>query len=98
MDKDLIAMASISINAAPSKVWDALLDPEAIKQFMFDTDVVTDWKTGSPIVWRGEWQGNPYEDKGVVLTQDNNPTEEAREHSKKNWEQMLTALKEIVEQ
>ncbi|HEY9013863.1 MAG TPA: SRPBCC domain-containing protein [Gemmatimonadales bacterium] len=33
----------------------------------------------------------------VSLTQDNNPTEEARAHSEKNWEMMLQGLKKFVE-
>jgi uncharacterized protein YndB with AHSA1/START domain len=67
MDKNLIASSSIDINAPSSKVWDALVNPEAIKQYMFGTNVVTDWREGSPIFWKGEWQGKSYEDKGVVL-------------------------------
>lgn len=63
----LIARASISINAPVGKVWDALINPELIKQYMFGTDVISDWKEGSPIIWRGEWQGKKYEDKGVIL-------------------------------
>jgi uncharacterized protein YndB with AHSA1/START domain len=34
---------------------------------MFGATVVSDWKVGSPIVWKGEWQGKKYEDKGVIL-------------------------------
>jgi hypothetical protein len=34
----------------------------------------------------------------VSLTQDNNPDEEARAHSAKNWEKMLSGLKQYVEQ
>jgi uncharacterized protein YndB with AHSA1/START domain len=67
MDKNLVARASISINAPREKVWNALVNPEAIKQYMFGTQVVSDWREGSAIVWKGEWQGKPYEDKGVVL-------------------------------
>jgi uncharacterized protein YndB with AHSA1/START domain len=67
MDKNLIAVASIDIKASSVEVWKALVDPEAIKQYMFGTNVVSNWKEGSPIVWRGEWQGKPYEDKGVIL-------------------------------
>jgi uncharacterized protein YndB with AHSA1/START domain len=67
MDKNLIAKTSISINASSEKVWDALVNPEAIKQYMFGTNVVSDWHEGSPIVWKGEWQGKSYEDKGVIL-------------------------------
>ena len=33
----------------------------------------------------------------VTLTQDNNPTEEVRVHSEKNWGMMLGALKEYLE-
>ena len=67
MDKNLIATASIAINAPRLKVWNALVDAEAIKQYMFGTNAVSDWREGSPILWEGEWQGKPYEDKGVIL-------------------------------
>jgi uncharacterized protein YndB with AHSA1/START domain len=33
----------------------------------------------------------------VSLSQDNNPTEEAAEHSRGNWEKMLAGLKRVVE-
>jgi uncharacterized protein YndB with AHSA1/START domain len=64
---NLIAKASITIQSPASKVWNALVDPEAIRQYMFGTHAVSDWREGSPIVWKGEWQGKPYEDKGVIL-------------------------------
>ena len=38
-----------------------------IKQYMFGTTVVSDWKEGSSIIWKGEWQGKPYKDKGTIL-------------------------------
>jgi uncharacterized protein YndB with AHSA1/START domain len=34
----------------------------------------------------------------VILTQDNNDTSEARDHSEKNWQSMLDGLKEVVEE
>ncbi len=67
MSANLIAKASITINASSKKVWDALVNPQSIKQYMFGTNVVSDWHEGSPIFWRGEWQGKPYEDKGTIL-------------------------------
>ena len=138
---NLIARRTITIAAPVQKVWDALVTPSTIKQYMFGTTVTSDWKEGSPIVWKGEWQGRKYEDKGVIrqltpgralqythfsplsgqpdrpenyhtvtiqlspevdrtlvsLTQDNNPTEEARAHSEKNWGTMLEGLKRVVE-
>jgi len=67
MDTNLIAKASVNINASTDKVWNALVNPDAIKQYMFGTNVVSDWGEGSPIIWKGEWQGKPYEDKGKIL-------------------------------
>lgn len=141
MNEERIAKASITIDAPVSRVWEALVDPKAIKEYMFGTDVASEWSEGSPITWSGEWQGKAYEDKGVIrrlererrlqythfsplsglpdrpenyhtvtidlagegartavtLTQDNNPTDEAREHSEKNWRQMLAGLKTFLE-
>ncbi len=67
MNETRIAKASILINAPAAKVWDALTQPDLIKQYLFGTEVTTDWKVGSPITYRGVWQGKPYEDKGKVL-------------------------------
>ncbi|MEO6536401.1 MAG: SRPBCC family protein [Candidatus Paceibacterota bacterium] len=58
---------SIVINAPKEAVWDALTNPAAVKEYFFGTDLVTDWTVGSPIYFRGEWQGKSYEDKGIVL-------------------------------
>ncbi len=66
MDQELIATASTTIHAPAARVWEALTKPEIIKQYFFGSNIVTDWKVGSPIYYRGEWQGKPYEDKGVV--------------------------------
>ena len=67
MNKGLIAKASATINVSVAKVWDALINPAIIKQYMFGTDVVSDWKEGSPIVWKGQWEGKVYEDIGKIL-------------------------------
>jgi uncharacterized protein YndB with AHSA1/START domain len=142
MDNNRIARATIRINATSERVWDALVDSNAIKQYMFGAQVHSDWQEGSAITWKGEWQGKPYEDKGVVLSvkpkrkiqyshfsptsglpdkpenyhtvtielasagdytdvllaQDNNESDEAKESSQRNWETMLDSLKKYVEQ
>lgn len=67
MKPNYVAEASTTIHAPASKVWDALTKPDLIKQYFFGTNVVTDWKVGSPIYYRGEWQGRSYEDKGNIL-------------------------------
>lgn len=63
MDENLVARASVTITATRSEVWDALVDPKAIQQYMFGTNVVTDWREGSAILWKGE----SYQDKGTIL-------------------------------
>lgn len=35
---------------------------------MFGTEVSSDWKVGSTILWKGVWKEKPYEDKGKILT------------------------------
>jgi uncharacterized protein YndB with AHSA1/START domain len=136
-----IAKAQVEVNAPIANVWNALVNPEMIKQYMFGTNAVSDWKVGAPIVWKGVWEGKPYEDKGVILdlqpehvlryshfsplsgqpdvpenyhtvtielstrgtgtlvrlSQDNNSTEEDREHSARNWGTMLASLKKFLE-
>ena len=67
MNKTLKSTASITINASTSKVWDALTNPALIKQYLFGTNVKTDWKIGSPITFSGTWEGKTYEDKGKIL-------------------------------
>src|SRR5512140_1536890 len=67
MNKKLTAKATTTIHAPLSKVWQALVNPEIIKQYLFNTDVISDWKEGSNIIYRGEWQRKPFEDKGKIL-------------------------------
>ena len=136
-----VATARIEIEASPAEVWNALTDPAAISEYMLGSQVETDWKPGSPITWKGEYDGKRYEDRGeivdvepehrlamthfsplsgkddrpenyhtvvyeleqdgpttvVSLSQDGNESEEAAEHSQRNWETILTGLKETVE-
>ena len=136
-----MANVETEIAAPTGRVWAALTDPDEIEKYMFGSRVVTDWQPGSSIVWKGEYEGRAYEDKGeileivperllrmthfsplsghddapenyhtltyelegrngttrVSLSQDNNPTPEAAEHSQSNWQKMLSGLKDVVE-
>jgi uncharacterized protein YndB with AHSA1/START domain len=67
MSANLIAKASTSISAPASRVWDALTNPEIIRQYLFGTQAVSDWKEGSPLAFKGEWEGKTYLDKGIIL-------------------------------
>ncbi len=66
----LIATAAVDVDASRERVWDALTDPAQISAYMDGSQVETDWVVGSPIVWRGEYEGRSYEDKGEVLAFD----------------------------
>ncbi len=67
MNKELTVTISIEINADKAKVWDALINPEKIKVFLFGTETLTDWKAGGEIIFQGEYQGHQYKDKGTIL-------------------------------
>jgi uncharacterized protein YndB with AHSA1/START domain len=136
-----VATAATDIHGTRREVWRALTDPDQIQKYMFGSKVETDWKPGSRITWKGEYEGKKYEDRGeileveherrlklthfspmsgeedapenyhtlvyeleesegtthVSLSQDNNKSDEAAEHSRANWEKMLSGLKEVVE-
>ena len=66
MKQNLIANASITINAPPRAVWSALVSPQAIEKYMFGAHVISEWREGGSIVWKGHWQGKAYEDKGII--------------------------------
>jgi uncharacterized protein YndB with AHSA1/START domain len=67
MNHTFVAKATITIDAPAARVWVALTQPDLIKQYLFGTQVTTDWRVGSPIVYEGIWEGKAYKDKGVVL-------------------------------
>jgi len=67
MSNTLTAQASVQVHAPKNRVWDALTKPELVKEYLFGTEMVTDGKVGSPILYRGSWEGKQYEDKGVIL-------------------------------
>jgi uncharacterized protein YndB with AHSA1/START domain len=54
------------VNAPADRVWEALVTPSQIAQYMFGAEVRSDWTPGSPITWQGEWEGRAYEDRGVI--------------------------------
>ena len=67
MNNNLTGAAGVRIDAPVSEVWEALTTPSLIKQYFFGTDAISDWKEGSPLIFKGEWEGKEYEDKGTIL-------------------------------
>ena len=70
MNNNLIVSESIEVNASPEKVWLALTTPEIIKDYLYGTETITDWKVDSEIIFQGEYEGKHYRDKGVILEND----------------------------
>jgi uncharacterized protein YndB with AHSA1/START domain len=66
-NRNLVARVEARIAAPVEEVWDALVNPETIKRYMFGTTVDSDFREGSPITWKGEWKGKAYQDKGFIL-------------------------------
>jgi uncharacterized protein YndB with AHSA1/START domain len=57
MSQPLVVTNTITIQAPASKVWDALVNPEQTKKYMFGCEALSDWKPGSPLVWKGNFNG-----------------------------------------
>jgi uncharacterized protein YndB with AHSA1/START domain len=58
MAEPLIIKNSITINAPAATVWDALVNPEKTKQYMFGCETVSEWTPGSELLWKGTYEGN----------------------------------------
>ena len=43
-----------------------LTNPEIIKEYLFGTETITDWKPGSEIIFKREYQGQGCRDRGIV--------------------------------
>lgn len=60
-----IARADIEVDASAEKVWSTIT--EHASEVSFGATVESDWTAGSPVVWRGEWEGTSFEDRGEVV-------------------------------
>ncbi len=67
MATELRTSTSVTLNATRNAVWRALTTPDQIRKWFFGVETRTDWQVGGPIVHSGEWQGQPYEDKGTIV-------------------------------
>src|SRR5438034_1011541 len=68
MAETFVAQVAILIDAPRAKVWDALVNPEKIKQYLPVTSVVSEWHQGSSIVWTSEFLDKTFEVRGTVLS------------------------------
>ena len=67
MNHDLTVTGTIIINTPIERVWDVMTNPDIIKEYLFGTETVTGWKVGSPIIFKGAYNGISYQDHGIIL-------------------------------
>ena len=53
----LIVKNRIVIHAPVSNVWNALTNPQETKKYMFGCEALSEWTVGSPLVWKGNFNG-----------------------------------------
>ncbi len=59
--------STVKILAPAKKVWLALTNAGLVKQWQYGSDLLTTWEVGTPIIFRNEWNGQVFEQKGTVL-------------------------------
>jgi len=57
----------VTIIAPTRKVWLAVTVPDLVKQWQYGSDLLTTWGVGTPSIFRNEWNGRVFEQKGNVL-------------------------------
>jgi len=57
----------VDILAPARKVWLALTVPDLVRQWQYGSHLSTTWEPGTPIVFRNEWDGQVFEQKGTVI-------------------------------
>lgn len=67
LNNKLISSQSIMINASAEKIWKTLTNPLLISQYLFGAQTITDWNVGSDIIFKINFEGNEFADKGIVI-------------------------------
>ncbi len=58
MSTPLVVENTITINAPSATVWNLLVNPAETKKYMFGCEATSDWQVGSPLLWKGVYEGN----------------------------------------
>src|ERR1700681_4225902 len=67
MAKTLITKCRIQINNTVDEAWKALVNPEIVEKYMLGSKQLSDWRKGSSIIWKKDFNGRKFEDKGEIL-------------------------------
>ena len=63
---ELLIRKTMQVDAPVETLWKILTDPEFIRQYMFGCNAETDWKPGSPLLWKGAADGKLYVQGHIV--------------------------------
>ena len=65
-----VSTSAVTINAPRDVVWAVVTLPEYVRQWQYDSELMTDWTVGHPIRFSAEWEGQTFEQWGTVLEVD----------------------------
>jgi uncharacterized protein YndB with AHSA1/START domain len=65
--KNLIAKSSVQISTTIDEAWKALVNPEIVEKYMLGSQQLSDWQKGSSIIWKKDFNGRKFVDKGEIL-------------------------------
>ena len=68
--KSIKQICSTTFNTTPEKLWDLLINPEWTEKYMYNCKVISDFKIGSKIDWKGNFQGEEQFLTGEILELD----------------------------
>ena len=67
MATNLVAKTSIQINNTVDEAWKALVNPKIVEKYMLGSQQLSGWQKGSRIIWKKDFNGRQFEDKGEIL-------------------------------
>lgn len=64
---EAVAQVSKTIDAPADKVWKTMTSTDPADRFFMGATVDSDFQVGSPITFKGDYEGKSFEDKGQIL-------------------------------
>ena len=64
---DRTVRKSVIINASAAELWNHITDSARMGKSLFNAEIQSSWKEGSPIRFTGQWKDRHYEGKGEII-------------------------------
>ena len=64
MAKALTAKCRIQIDNTVDEAWKALVNPEIVEKYMLGSKQLSDWRRGSSIIWKKDFNGENSRTRG----------------------------------